>query len=84
MTTPDKKDDPGLKALVEVLETEDTAKFIIEKYNGAVVPVTKVSELVPYISPHCNHIKTSLSTITIKQSFSPAITADVDFTCICR
>ena len=44
MTTPDKKDDPGLKALVEVLETEDTAKFIIEKYNGAVVPVTKVSE----------------------------------------
>ncbi|MBO4865303.1 MAG: metal ABC transporter substrate-binding protein [Ruminococcus sp.] len=44
VTTPDKKDDPGLKALVEVLETEDTAKFIIEKYNGAVVPVTKVSE----------------------------------------
>ncbi|MBQ6633403.1 MAG: metal ABC transporter substrate-binding protein [Ruminococcus sp.] len=44
VTTPDKKDDPGLKALVEVLQSEDTAKFILEKYNGAVIPVTKVSE----------------------------------------
>lgn len=44
VTTPDKKDDPGLKALVEILQSEDTAKFILEKYNGAVIPVTKVSE----------------------------------------
>ena len=43
VTTPEKANDPGLKALVEVLQSEDTAKFIIEKYNGAVVPVTKVS-----------------------------------------
>ena len=43
VTTPDKKDDPGLKALVEILESEDTAKFILDKYNGAVIPVTKVS-----------------------------------------
>ncbi|WP_294474628.1 MetQ/NlpA family ABC transporter substrate-binding protein [uncultured Ruminococcus sp.] len=44
VTTPDKADDPGLKALVEILQSEDTAKFILEKYNGAVIPVTKVSE----------------------------------------
>ena len=44
VTTPDKKDAPGLKALVEILQSEDTAKFILEKYNGAVIPVTKVSE----------------------------------------
>ena len=44
VTTPEKADDPGLKALVELLQSEDTAKFIIEKYNGAVIPVTKVSE----------------------------------------
>lgn len=44
VTTPDKKDDPGLKALVEVLQDEDTARFILEKYNGAVIPVTKVTE----------------------------------------
>ncbi|MCR5540143.1 MAG: metal ABC transporter substrate-binding protein [Ruminococcus sp.] len=44
VTTPDKADDPGLKALVEVLQSEDTAKFILDKYNGAVIPVTKVSE----------------------------------------
>ncbi|SDA09260.1 D-methionine transport system substrate-binding protein [Ruminococcus sp. YE71] len=43
VTTPDKANDPGLKALVEVLQSEDTAKFILEKYNGAVIPVTKVS-----------------------------------------
>jgi ABC-type metal ion transport system, periplasmic component/surface antigen len=43
VTTPEKANDPGLKTLVEVLQSEDTAKFIIEKYNGAVVPVTKVS-----------------------------------------
>jgi D-methionine transport system substrate-binding protein len=44
VTPPDKADDPGLKALVEVLQSEDTAKFILDKYNGAVIPVTKVSE----------------------------------------
>ena len=44
VTTPDKADEPGLKALVEILQSEDTAKFILEKYNGAVIPVTKVSE----------------------------------------
>ena len=44
VTTPDKADDPGLRALVEVLQSEDTAKFILDKYNGAVIPVTKVSE----------------------------------------
>ena len=44
VTTPDKADDPGLKALVEILQSEDTAKFILDKYNGAVIPVTKVSE----------------------------------------
>jgi D-methionine transport system substrate-binding protein len=43
VTTPDKKDDEGLKAVVELLQSEDTAKFIKEKYNGAVIPVTKVS-----------------------------------------
>lgn len=43
VTTPEKADDPGLKALVELLQSEDTAKFIIEKYNGAVIPVTKIS-----------------------------------------
>lgn len=42
VTTPEKADDPGLKALVELLQSEDTAKFIIEKYNGAVIPVTKI------------------------------------------
>lgn len=44
VTTPDKADDPGLKALVEILQSEDTAKFILDKYNGAVIPVTKVTE----------------------------------------
>lgn len=44
VTTPDKADDLGLKALVEVLQSEDTAKFILDKYNGAVIPVTKVSQ----------------------------------------
>ncbi len=44
VTTPDKANDPGLKALVELLTSEDTAKFINEKYGGAVIPVTKVSE----------------------------------------
>ena len=44
VTTPDKADEPGLKALVEILQSEDTAKFILDKYNGAVIPVTKVSE----------------------------------------
>ena len=43
VTTPEKADDPGLKALVELLQSENTAKFIIEKYNGAVIPVTKIS-----------------------------------------
>lgn len=43
VTTPDKAEDPGLKALVEVLQSKETAKFIQEKYNGAVIPVTKAS-----------------------------------------
>ena len=41
VTTPEKADDPGLKALVEELQSVETAKFILEKYDGAVIPVTK-------------------------------------------
>ena len=33
------KDNPDLKILIEQLKSADTAKFITEKYNGAVVPV---------------------------------------------
>ena len=38
-TSPTKKDDPNLKALVEVLEGPEVKKFIEEKYDGAVVPL---------------------------------------------
>ena len=38
-TTPDKKDDPNLKALVEVLQSEEISKYIEETYDGAVVPL---------------------------------------------
>lgn len=34
----DKKDDPAIKALVKALQSEETRKFIEEKYNGAVIP----------------------------------------------
>ncbi len=33
------KDNPAIKALVDILLDEDTQKFIEEKYNGAVIPV---------------------------------------------
>ena len=36
-TSPAKKDDPNLKALVEVLEGPEVKKFIEDKYDGAVV-----------------------------------------------
>ena len=35
------KDNPAVKALVDVLLEEDTQNFIKEKYNGAVIPVVK-------------------------------------------
>ena len=38
-TSPAKKDDPNLKALVEVLEGPEVKKFIEETYDGAVVPL---------------------------------------------
>ncbi len=31
-------EDPGIKALVEALRSDETKKFIEEKYNGAVIP----------------------------------------------
>lgn len=39
VTTPDKADDPAVKALVAALQSPETAEFIKEKYNGAVIPV---------------------------------------------
>ncbi|MGN1089553.1 MAG: MetQ/NlpA family ABC transporter substrate-binding protein, partial [Huintestinicola sp.] len=39
VTTPDKADNPGIKALVAELQSPETAAFIQEKYNGAVIPV---------------------------------------------
>lgn len=39
VTTPDKADDPAIKALVAELQSSETAEFINEKYNGAVIPV---------------------------------------------
>ena len=39
VTTPDKVDNRGIKALVEALQSPETASFILEKYNGAVIPV---------------------------------------------
>ena len=38
-TSPDKKDDPALKALVEVLQGDEIKAFIEGKYDGAVVPL---------------------------------------------
>lgn len=38
-TTPEKAEDPAIKALVEALQSPETAKFIEEHYNGAVIPV---------------------------------------------
>ncbi len=38
-TSPDKKDDPALKALVEVLQGPEIKSFIEGKYDGAVVPL---------------------------------------------
>lgn len=38
-TSPDKKDDPNLKALVEVLQSEEISKYINDTYDGAVVPL---------------------------------------------
>ncbi len=32
------KDNPAIQALVKILQSEDTRKFITEKYNGAVIP----------------------------------------------
>ena len=37
-TTPEKKDDPGVKALVDVLKSDEITKFINDKYQGSVVP----------------------------------------------
>ncbi len=39
VTTPDKADDPAVKALVAALQSPETAEFIKGKYNGAVIPV---------------------------------------------
>ncbi|MGN1089398.1 MAG: MetQ/NlpA family ABC transporter substrate-binding protein [Huintestinicola sp.] len=39
VTAPDKADDPAIKALVAELQSPETAAFIKEKYNGAVIPV---------------------------------------------
>ena len=38
-TSPDKADDPAVKALVEVLQGPEVAKFIEDTYDGAVVPL---------------------------------------------
>ena len=38
-TSPDKKDDPALAALVEVLQGSEIKAFIEGKYDGAVVPL---------------------------------------------
>lgn len=42
VTTPDKADDPAIIALVEALQSKETAEFIIDNYGGAVIPVTSV------------------------------------------
>lgn len=39
VTTPDKANNPAIKALVSELQSPETAAFIKEKYNGAVIPV---------------------------------------------
>ena len=38
-TSPDKAEDPAVKALVEVLQGPEVAQFINETYDGAVVPL---------------------------------------------
>ena len=38
-TSPDKKDDPALKTLVEVLQSKEISQFIEDTYDGAVVPL---------------------------------------------
>ena len=38
-TSPEKADDPALKALVEVLQSPEIAKYINDTYDGAVVPL---------------------------------------------
>lgn len=38
-TSPAKKDDPSLKALVEVLQSAEISKYINDTYEGAVVPL---------------------------------------------
>lgn len=38
-TTKEKENDPALKRLVEVLQSEEIADFILEEWDGAVVPV---------------------------------------------
>ena len=38
-TSPDKANDPAVKALVEVLQGPEVAKFIKDTYDGAVVPL---------------------------------------------
>ncbi|AIL33348.1 MetQ/NlpA family ABC transporter substrate-binding protein [Basilea psittacipulmonis] len=40
-TVPSKKDDPRIQKLMKALQSADTAKFIEETYQGAVVPVYK-------------------------------------------
>ncbi len=39
VSTPEKAENADIKALVEVLGSEDTAKFIRDTYKGAIVPV---------------------------------------------
>ena len=38
VTTPDKKDNEGIKALVDVLKSDEITKFINDKYKGSVLP----------------------------------------------
>src|SRR5690606_22045045 len=38
VTTEDKKDDAAVKKLVQALNSDETRKFIEEKYKGAIVP----------------------------------------------
>ena len=40
-TTKEKEEDPALKRLVEVLQSDEIADFILEEWDGAVVPVGK-------------------------------------------
>ena len=40
VTTEDKKDDPALQRLVEVLQSDEIKEFINSNYDGAVVPIS--------------------------------------------